>query len=112
MNVPSLKRAAATDTEKMASSLPYGLLVARMAETFIRNKTALTRGKAAPEAQATLQHFMTEWLATTGPGSSAKVERQPNPEAPNKMIAFVTVRTGRGVLGGVDLMFGSAIELE
>lgn len=87
------------------SSLPFQLLVARIAECTIRHKTNLV-GDGNPAAmQQRFEQFLQAMLGDTGAGASAKVAVEPDDNPSGGCWLHCSVRTGNLVLGGTDVEF-------
>lgn len=88
---------------RLFTSLPYNLLAARVAQVMFRAKPALTTGYDDAEIGQRVTRFLHDLLADTGPGASAGARVEPDPDEPSRRLLALSIGTGRGVLGGVDL---------
>lgn len=88
---------------RLFTSLPYNLLAARVAQVMIRAKPTLATGYDDAEIGQRATRFLRDLLADTGPGASAGARVEPDPDEPSRRLLALSVGTGRGVLGGVDL---------
>jgi type VI secretion system protein ImpC len=93
----------ATDTSRAMHTLPYHLLLSRIADALATNRAGLVGGRPPQEAQQALQAFLAGLVADTGHGAGAVVTLGPHPGDADRMLAELQIRTGREVLGGVEV---------
>ncbi len=93
---------AANERSRVMSTLGYQMLASRVVDMLSRSKAALSGTTSAGEIKGALQAMLVVLLADTGPGAGAAVEvRQDG----GQLVADLRMRTGAGVLNGVELNF-------
>lgn len=92
----------ANEKSRVMSTLPYQMLASRVVDMLSRSKAALAGGASASEIKGALQAILMVLLADTGPGAGAAVELR---QEGSQLLADLRIRTGAGVLNGVELSF-------
>ena len=91
--------------ERAQSHLGYQLLAARLGEAVLAHKARLS-GLGPEQVLAAFERYLQELMATTGPGGGVVVQGIADPEDDQRLLVGMTARTGRAVLGGVDVHLG------
>ncbi|HBP22766.1 MAG TPA: hypothetical protein DEA08_33925 [Planctomycetes bacterium] len=91
--------------ERAQSHLGYQLLAARLGEAVLTHKAKLS-GLGPEQVLAAFERYLQQLVATTGPGGGVVVQGMPDPEDSQRLLVGMTARTGRAVLGGVDVHLG------
>lgn len=91
--------------ERAQSHLGYQLLAARLGEAVLAHKAKLA-GLDPEQIVAAFERYLQELMATTGPGGGVAVQGIADPEDNQRLLIGMTARTGRAVLGGVDVHLG------
>lgn len=93
----------ATADSRRKATLPYQLLVARVADLLGRSKDALVGGdRTEAEIQQALQAFLLLLIADTGPEAGVGVELS---RSQGRLLADLHLRTGRKVMNSVSVNF-------
>jgi type VI secretion system protein ImpC len=98
-------RDQANAESRKLSSLPFQLLVARIAECTIRHKTNLVGDGNSTAIQQRFEQFLQAMLGDTGAGARAKVVVEPDDNPSGGCWLHCSVRTGNLLLGGTDVEF-------
>ena len=86
---------------RLFSSLPYNLLASLIAKLLWQQKPALTLGFSEQDAARNIGRYLNGIVEDSGLGAHAQTKLGQDEEGNN--FVSVSVRTGRGVLGGVDI---------
>jgi len=88
---------------KIRGTLAYQLLAARLGETLLAYKDRLAGDRSPEGIRQRFEAFLGAVLGDTGPGAGAQVQVQPQGD---RLIVHAALRTGRAVMGGVELELG------
>lgn len=112
LRAPSMHEAAqfgsrgdANSNSRLLSSLPYQLLVSRLAEITIRHKPKILAAAPPDALKEQFEAFLQAVLGDTGSGATTAVTVAPDPEDRETTWLHCALRTGSHVLGGVDVEF-------
>jgi len=112
LRAPSIHEAAqfgdrdeANRSSRLLSSLPYQLLVTRLAEITIRHKPSLVAAGEIGSLQTRFEAFLLAVIGDTGSGAAATVTVEADTKDRDTTWLHCAIRTGNQVLGGVDVEF-------
>jgi len=92
---------AATEMARDMARLSYQLVAARVSAALARYLAAVPEGTSATEAAGGVERFLTDLLATTGPGAEVTVTAGDGAlDGALDGVLDINARTGRSVLGG------------
>jgi type VI secretion system ImpB/VipA family protein len=99
MLAPTVHKPSKAEEEGKLGTLAYQLLAARIGEMLMRNKAKLVVGGDLQASAENCAKFLGGLLAETGPGANINIGAQ-------GQTLVMNIRTGRELLGGVELQLG------
>jgi len=108
LQAPTLHQATHYDKYQMTlidrkmTSLPYQLLVSRIAQILVKEKDKILVGDDSQAILINVKRYLTSLLSSTGPGYRVDAEIKPSEDSDQQQL-YLSLHTGRQVMNEVDV---------